>query len=48
MASDPTQDAASVRPSPYGPVARTAEGATFRATNAQLSAGVRYLLDLPA
>ena len=48
MASDPTQDAASSLSAPYVPTVRTADGQTFRPTNGDLSAGIRYLLDLPA
>jgi hypothetical protein len=48
MASDPTQDAESVHTAVYAPTVRTAEGATLRPTNAELTAGIRYLLDLPA
>jgi hypothetical protein len=48
MAGDTTQDAAAALAAPYAPTVRTADGASFRPTNAQLSAGIRYLLDLPA
>jgi hypothetical protein len=48
MASDPTQDAAAPLAAPYAPTVRTADGETLRPTNAQLSAGIRYVLDLPA
>jgi hypothetical protein len=48
MASDTTQDAASTVIASYAPTVRTAEGESFRPTNGQLSAGIRYLLDLPA
>ena len=45
---DPAEPVAAVLVASYAPTVRTAEGATFRPTNAQLSAGIRYLLDLPA
>jgi hypothetical protein len=48
MASDPTQDAAAPTAASYVPVVRTADGEELRATNAQLSAGICYLLDLPS
>ena len=48
MASDTTQDAAALLAAPYAPTVRTADGEILRPTNAQLSAGIRYLLDLPA
>ena len=48
MASDPTQDAAAPVAAPYAAAAHGADGQTFTPTNAQLSAGIRYLLELPA
>ena len=48
MASDPTQDATAALSAPYVPTVSTADGQVFRPTNADLSSGIRYLLDLPA
>jgi hypothetical protein len=48
VASDTTQDAAAPLAAPYAPTVRTADGEILQPTNAQLSAGIRYLLDLPA
>jgi hypothetical protein len=48
MASDPTQDASAQLSATYTPTVRTADGQTLTPTNAQLSAGIRYLLQFPA
>ena len=48
VASDTTQDTGARLPSPDTPVVRAADGSSFRPTNEQLTAGIRYLLDLPA
>ena len=47
VAADTTQDTGAARVSPDTPTVRAADGTAFRPTNAQLTAGVRYLLDLP-
>ena len=46
VAADLEQDTASARSSPDTPVVVTADGVSIRPTNAQLTAAMRYLLDL--
>ena len=48
VASDTTADTASATASRDTPAVRAADGTVIRPTNAQLTAGIRYLLDLPA
>ena len=47
MASDLTSDTAAATAMPYTPSVATRDGRKFQPTNAQLSDGVRFLLDLP-
>ena len=47
MAADPTTDTESAVAMPYTPEVRSGDGSRLKATNRQLSDGVRYLLDLP-
>jgi hypothetical protein len=47
MAGDLTSDTAAATAMPYTPVVATRDGRRFQPTNAQLSDGVRFLLDLP-
>jgi hypothetical protein len=47
LAGDLTADVDAAVTMPYTPTARRADGSTFRPTNADLTAGVRFLLDLP-
>ena len=47
MASDLTADSAAAIAMPYTPTVRRSNGTFFQPTNADLSAGIRYLLDLP-
>ncbi len=47
MAADPTTDTRSDLAMPYTPEVATADGRRLRATNRQLTDGMRYLLDLP-
>ena len=47
MASDLTSDTNAATAMPYTPAVATGDGHTFQPTNAQLTAGVRFLLDLP-
>jgi hypothetical protein len=47
VAGDLTADVDAVVTMPYTPTVRRANGSTFSPTNADLTAGVRYLLDLP-
>ena len=47
MAADPTSDTEAARAMPYTPEVRSADGTRLKATNRQLSDGMRYLLDLP-
>ena len=47
VAGDLTADGDAAVTMPYTPTARRADGSTFRPTNAELTAGVRFLLDLP-
>jgi hypothetical protein len=46
VAADTTADASSPQAMPYTPTVRTADGTVMRPTNAQLTDGIRYLLDL--
>jgi hypothetical protein len=47
MAGDLTSDTNAATAMPYTPVVATRDGNSFQPTNAQLTAGVRFLLDLP-
>jgi hypothetical protein len=47
VASDLTADTTAATAMPYTPVVATGDGRTFQPTNAQLTDGIRYLLDLP-
>jgi hypothetical protein len=47
MAADPLSDTTAAVSMPYTPVVATRDGHEFKPTNADLSAGVRFLLDLP-
>ena len=47
VAGDPTADADAPFAMPYTPRVRTADGAELVPTNAALTAGVRFVLDLP-
>jgi hypothetical protein len=48
LAGDPLADANAAVIASYAPTVTAHDGRTFRPTNAELSAGVRFLLDLPA
>ncbi len=47
MASDLTADTSAATAMPYTPAVATRDGHTFQPTNAQLTDGIRFLLDLP-
>jgi hypothetical protein len=47
VATDTVVDANAAVVTPYAPTVRTHDGRTFRPTNADLTAGIRFLLDLP-
>jgi len=48
MASDTLADSSAAVPAAYAPTITAHDGRSFRPTNAELTAGIRYLLDLPA
>lgn len=48
VAGDTTADTAATVVSRDTPAVRAADGSVIRPTNAQLTAGIRFLLDLPA
>jgi hypothetical protein len=47
MATDPVSDTTAAVSMPYTPVVATRDGHEFKPTNAELSAGIRFILDLP-
>jgi hypothetical protein len=47
VATDTVVDANAPVATTYAPTVRTHDGRTFRPTNAELTAGIRFLLDLP-